>query len=234
MRAMILAAGRGKRMGKLTDEMPKPLLRVGEHLLIEYALYALKRAGIQEVVVNVSYYPDQLRNAIGNGQRYGLSIQYSLEPEALETGGGIVKALPLLGEQPFIVMSADIVTDFAFERLSLQPDTLAHLVLVQNPSFHPQGDFGLKEGFVNHDVPKLTYANIGIYHPHLFHHLKPMHFRLTELLLPAIAANKITGEKFNGLWHNIGTEKDLNEINQRAREDSNLRPLVSETNTLSN
>lgn len=235
MRAMILAAGRGKRMGQLTDQYPKPLLRVSEYYLIEYAIYNLKRAGIEDVVINVSYQGEQIKNVIGNGQRYGLHIVYSTEEQALETGGGIVKALPLLGAEPFLVMSSDIVTDYSIKQLMQRTTQDAHLVMVPNPAFHPKGDFGLKGNEIDMMVkPTLTFANIGLYHPAFFTDCRVEYFPLSTLLVPAILRGKVTGERYDGMWFNIGMPEDLAMINERAREDSNLRPLVSETNTLSN
>lgn len=235
MRAMIFAAGRGERMRKLTELLPKPLLHVAGHYLIEYAICNLKRAGIREIVINVSYRGEQIKDALGNGERYGVNIVYSEEKERLETGGGIVQALPLLGDEPFVVMSSDIITDFPLQNLLHYSNSLAHLIMVPNPPYHPDGDFGLCGDKIDmEETPTLTFGNIGLYQPALFTGCEPGHFRLTKLLLPAIAAGKVTGELYHGLWYNIGTPEDLEEINLRAREDSNLRPLASETNTLSN
>lgn len=230
MRAMILAAGQGNRMGELTVHTPKPLLRVNGHYLIEYAIANIKRAGIHDIVINVSYHAEQIKTALGNGQRYGVSIRYSEEKERLETGGGIFQALPLLGEGPFLVMSSDIITDYPLQKLFGYAESLAHLLLVENPPYHPHGDFGLRDDYIDANArPTYTFANIGIYSPELFHGFSPGHFRLTQALNPAIAAGCVTGEVYQGMWHNIGTPQDLH----RAREDSNLRPLASETNTLS-
>lgn len=235
MRAMILAAGRGERMGHLTAQTPKPLLRVAGSYLIEYTIANMKRAGITDIVINTAYRGEQIAAALGDGRRYGVNIVYSHEGERLETGGGILKALPLLGDEPFLVVSSDIVTDFPLQMLPAQPAGLVHLVMVNNPDFHPRGDFGLQGGQIDlHAEPRLTFGNIGIYRPQLFTGSQPGHFPLNKLLFPAIEQGLVTGEHYNGLWFNVGTPEQLNDVNLRAREDSNLRPLASETNTLSN
>jgi MurNAc alpha-1-phosphate uridylyltransferase len=212
-RAMILAAGRGQRMGELTTHCPKSLLRIGEQYLIEHAILSIRQAGIDEIVINVSYHGDQIKAALGDGSHYGVKIFYSEEPERLETGGGIFQALPLLGNQPFLVMSSDIITDFPLADLPQYPDGLAHLVMVSNPVFHTQGDFGLSEGRIEMNAePKLTYANIGIFRPEIFANCTPGHFRLTQVLNPAIADKQVTGEQYQGTWYNIGTAADLEEV----------------------
>ena len=161
MRAMILAAGRGKRMGALTQHTPKPLLKMGDNYLIEYSIANLVRAGIKNIVINISYQGEQIKTALGDGKRYGAAISYSEEAERLETGGGIFNALPLLGNEPFLVVSSDIITDYALTTLPKQPDGLAHLVLVSNPVYHPDGDFGLANGRVD---KKQTSAHLCKYY----------------------------------------------------------------------
>jgi len=223
MRAMILAAGRGERMGELTAKTPKPLLRVADKYLIEYTITGLRRAGIDEIVINVSWHGDQIKTALGDGKRYGAKFIYSEESERLETGGGIFKALPFLGSDPFLVVSADIITDFSFEKLPKYPKGLAHLVVVENPPFHPHGDFGLNGKYLDMlHAPAYTFANIGVYRPELFDGCEAGHFPLSKLLFPAIRKNEITGELYHGLWFNIGTPEDLTAINTRIREDTNL------------
>lgn len=210
MRAMILSAGRGERMGELTRDVPKPLLRVGDRYLIEHSLDALVKVGIKEVVINICYRGEQIKQALGNGERYGINLYYSSETEALETGGGIFQALPLLGPEPFIVTSCDIVTDYALQNLPQHPTGLAHLVLVDNPVFHPQGDFCLFEQRVYYGKGQtLTFGNIGVYRPELFADCKPGRFRLGELLKKAILNQQVTGEHFQGRWHNVGTPEEL-------------------------
>jgi MurNAc alpha-1-phosphate uridylyltransferase len=215
MRAMILAAGRGERMGELTRHTPKPLLRVGEHYLIEYAIFNLHRAGIHEIVINTSYHGDQIKAALGDGHQYGVHLVYSEEKERLETGGGIFQALPLLGDDPFIVLSADVITDYPLANLPTEPDGLAHLVMVNNPPYHPQGDFGLRDHHLHLDsAPKLTFGNIGVYRKALFQDCTPGHFRLASLLTPAIEKQQVTGEHYLGSWFNVGTPDDLRALTQ--------------------
>lgn len=234
MRGMILAAGRGQRMGELTTHIPKPLLRVAGNYLIDYAIASLRAAGIYEIVINISHHKEQIKQAIGDGKRYGVTIYYSEEEERLETGGGIAKALPLLGNEPFLVMSSDIITDYPLQQLPQNLKGLAHLVMVDNPSFHPNGDFGLRQGYADlRAKPTYTFGNIGVYHPALFKNCDAQFFPLNQLLFPAIEKGQITAEYFQGMWFNVGTKEDLTAVNERAREDSNLRPLASETNTLS-
>ncbi len=213
MRGMILAAGRGSRMGSLTDETPKPLLRAGNRYLIEYAIAAMVRANIREIVINVSYHRERIKSALGNGDRYGVTIEYSEEVERLETGGGIFQALPLLGDAPFIVLSSDIISEYALENLPQEPQALAHLVLVDNPVFHPQGDFCLNENRIYcGGSPMFTFSNIGVYRPELFSDCKPGYFRLGALLMQAVARQQVTGEYYAGQWFNIGDVEQLNAV----------------------
>lgn len=213
MRAMILAAGRGARMRELTNHIPKPLIKVKDKYLIEYAIANLQQAGIKEVVINISYHGEQIKSTLGNGERYGMKFYYSEEPERLETGGGIFQALSLLGDDPFIVISSDIITDFSLASFPHEPKGLAHLLMVENPSWHAKGDFGLNEDKVCLNVtPTFTFANIGIYRKELFSECTPGYFRLASLLIPAIEKQQITGEKYNGHWYNIGTPEDLTDI----------------------
>lgn len=228
MRALIFAAGRGERMGALTHATPKPLLRVGEHYLIEFAIGNCRQAGITDIVINVSYQRDQIMAALGSGSRFGVNITYSIEPERLETGGGIIQALPMLGSDPFIVMSSDIITDYPLQQLSPQLTRHAHLVLVKNPAYHPQGDFSLEDGLLSLPLAStFTFANIALFHPAFFAGSTPGHFRLTKLLMPAVQNKKVTGDVYQGLWYNVGTPTDLAEVNQRAQTDTTLRPFAS-------
>jgi len=222
MRAMILAAGRGERMRPLTDSTPKPLLRVGGLCLIEYHLRALERAGIHEVVINLGHLGDQIEALLGDGRRYGLSIRYSHEGEhILDTGGGIHHALPLVGDDPFLVINGDIFTDFPFDGLSLRPDALAHLVLVANPPHHPQGDFTLVGGQVHpQGTPRLTFSGIGVYRSTLFADCTAGAFPLAPVLRRAIAAGQVSGERYEGLWCDVGTPERLNGLAARMERKS--------------
>jgi MurNAc alpha-1-phosphate uridylyltransferase len=213
MRGMILAAGRGERMGALTAGTPKPLLRVGDKYLIEYSLYSLIKIGVKEIVINVCYLGEQVKLALGDGSRYGVTLLYSEEKEALETGGGVYQALPLLGAEPFIVLSCDVITDYPLERLPQSPKGLAHLVLVPNPPYHQKGDFCLAdEQIYCGKESTLTFSNIGIYRPELFASSQPGKFRLGVLLRDTILQKKVTGESYHGLWYNVGTSDELKKI----------------------
>lgn len=216
MKAMILAAGRGERMRPLTDATPKPLLRIGGQTLIERHIHALSRAGVTELVVNHAHLGEQIEKALGDGGAYGVRIVYSPEPEgALETGGGIFNALPLLGEDPFLVVNADIWTDFSFEHLLTGPAGLAHLVMVDNPPHHPEGDFSLSEGLLSQRGPRmLTFSGIGVYRPELFRDCRPGAFPLAPLLREAMDAVKVGGEHFTGNWFDIGTPERLDAVNE--------------------
>jgi MurNAc alpha-1-phosphate uridylyltransferase len=224
---MILAAGRGERMRPHTDEVPKPLLEAGGHALIEYHLHALGRAGVREVVINLAWRGGQIRAALGDGSRYGVRIDYSDEgPEALETGGGIFRALPLLGTAPFLVVNGDVWTDLDPGRLALPAGALAHLVLVPNPGHHPGGDFGLEDGRVTTAAPLLTYAGIGVYDPRLFTGCTPGRFPLKPLLDRALAAGRLTGERYDGLWLDIGTPERLAALDRDLRSGAMRHPAT--------
>jgi N-acetyl-alpha-D-muramate 1-phosphate uridylyltransferase len=217
MRAIILAAGRGERMRPLTDTVPKPLLSVAGQPLIVYHLRALARAGVHDIVINLSWLGERLRSFLGHGTAYGVNIAYSDEgAEALETAGGIFKALPLLGAEPFLVVNGDIWTDYRFAALALAPEALAHLVLVSNPEHHPQGDFGLQQGRVLEQAERrYTYSGIGIYRPEFFAGCKPGKFPLLPLLKRAIAAEKLYGEHYSGAWCDVGTPQRLQALDIR-------------------
>lgn len=215
MKAMLLAAGRGERMRPLTDDTPKPLLRIGGQTLIEHHLHALVQAGITGLVINHAHLGEQIVNALGDGDAYGVSIQYSPETgSALETGGGIFNALPLLGDQPFLVVNADIWTDFAFDGLPDIPDGLAHLVMVDNPEHHPEGDFSLSSGRLAQRGPAmLTFSGIGVYRPELFEGCQPGAFPLGPLLRGAMDQEQVSGEHYAGRWFDIGTPERLDAVN---------------------
>lgn len=204
MNAMILAAGRGERLRPYTDTCPKPLLEVNHKPLIDYHLEALARAGIKQVVINTSWLGDAIEAAVGNGDRYGLDVVYSREPEALETAGGIIQALPLLDDR-FLVVNADIFTDYRFEGLRVT-DAEAHLVLVENPSHNPSGDFVLSDGRLrNEGRPKYTFAGIASYAKSFFDELTPGKRALAPLLQQAADAGRLHGELYQGSWDDIGT-----------------------------
>jgi len=214
MKAMILAAGRGERMRPLTDAIPKPLLRVGGQCLIEYHLMALQRAGIREAVINLGHLGEQIQTLLGDGQRYGLSIRYSHEGDhILDTGGGIHHALPMMGEEPFLVINGDIFTDFPFESLRGREVALAHVVLVANPVHHPQGDFSLMGEMVHAEgEPRFTFSGIGVYRPELFAGCSAGVFPLAPLLRHAMAAGQVSGEFYAGMWCDVGTPARLSEL----------------------
>jgi MurNAc alpha-1-phosphate uridylyltransferase len=216
MKAMILAAGRGERMRPLTDTVPKPLLRIGGQTLIERQVHALARAGITELVINHAWLGEQIEKALGDGDAYGVSIQYSAETGgSLETGGGILNALPLLGAEPFIVVNADIWTDFSFDSLPSSPDGLAHLVMVDNPEQHPNGDFSLSNGRLSQSGPAmLTFSGIGVYRPELFADCSPGAFPLGPVLRKRMDAGQVSGERFTGSWFDIGTAERLDAVNR--------------------
>jgi MurNAc alpha-1-phosphate uridylyltransferase len=215
---MLLAAGRGERMRPLTDALPKPLVQVGGRALIAWHLLALARAGIHEVVINLSWLGAQLRAALGDGRSFGVSIRWSDEgPVPLETGGGIFHALPLLGPDPFLVVNADIWTDIDFGRLELEPDALAHLVLLPNPAHHPRGDFGLEgDRVVNRDSERLTYSGVGVYSREFFAGCTAGRFPLLPLLNRAIAAGRVRGQVHQGEWCDVGTAERLASLSARV------------------
>ena len=211
-KAMVLAAGRGERMGRLTDGTPKPLLQVGGESLIGHQLRALAAAGIRDVVVNTAYRGAQLRDVLGDGGRYGVAIQYSDEgTSALETAGGIIQALPLLGPEPFLMVSADVVHDFDFRTLGSPAGRLGRLVMVRNPAHHPLGDFGLDAvGRLTAAPPRLTFAGIAVFDPTLFAGFQPGVRPLREVLRPAIARGELAGQYHGGIWMDVGTPARLN------------------------
>jgi MurNAc alpha-1-phosphate uridylyltransferase len=215
MKAMILAAGRGERMRPLTDRTPKPLLRIGGQTLIEHHIHALVRAGISELVINHAHLGERLVAALGDGAAYGAAIHWSPEPDgALETGGGIFNALSLLGDAPFVVVNADVWTDFGFSGLPAQPDGLAHLVLVDNPEHHPDGDFSLEGSQVTRGGPvRLTFSGIGVYRRELFAGCSAGAFPLAPLLRTAMDAGQVSGQHYAGSWFDIGTPDRLAAIN---------------------
>lgn len=214
MKAMILAAGKGERMRPLTLTTPKPLVRAGGVPLIEYHLRALAAAGFTDIVINHAWLGQQIEDYLGDGSRYGVSIQYSPEGEPLETGGGIFRALPLLGDETFVVVNGDIWTDYDFSMLHQPMVGLAHLVLANNPAHHPGGDFQLIDGQVRDAQPDgatLTYSGIAVLHPRLFEGCTAGAFKLAPLLRAAMAIGKVSGERLNGQWVDVGTHERLAE-----------------------
>jgi MurNAc alpha-1-phosphate uridylyltransferase len=210
-RAMLLAAGRGERMRPLTDQTPKPLLTVRGKPLIVYHLEQLARGGVRDVVINLAWLGRQIRAALGDGSSWGMSIRYSDEgARALETGGGIFKALPWLSGEPFLVVNADVYTDFDFATLQIAADAWAQLLLVPNPAHHPEGDFALEQGrIVAQGAPRYTYAGIGVFRPEVFRGCQPGRFALLPLLQRAIAARRLQGEFYGGQWTDVGTAERL-------------------------
>ena len=219
MKAMILAAGRGERLRPLTLATPKPLLEVRGRPLIGWHLAALARAGVREVVINLSWLGEQIRNTLGDGAAYGLRIAYSDEgPEPLETGGGIFRALPLLGPGPFLLVNGDVYTDYQPARLRAAPEALGHLVLVPNPPQHARGDFAFDGNRVRDGAgDRYTFSGIAVYRRDFFAGCTPGKFPLLPLLKRAIAAERISGEVYRGAWHDVGSPERLAEL------DANLR-----------
>jgi N-acetyl-alpha-D-muramate 1-phosphate uridylyltransferase len=232
MKALIFAAGRGERMRPLSDEIAKPLLNAGGRRLIEWQIAALARAGIRDLVINLAHHADTFEPALGDGVRYGVRIQYAREgdvaQDALETLGGILNALPLLGSAPFVVVSGDIVSDFDYRRLQAHAQAImlgavdAHLVLVDNPPFHPGGDMGLVEGRITRAQPWHTYANIAVLAPRLFAGETPGKRKLFPWLYRFAESGRVTGEMHTGRWYNVGTPADLDGLDHELRE----HPLV--------
>ncbi|MEQ1438651.1 N-acetylmuramate alpha-1-phosphate uridylyltransferase MurU [Fontimonas sp. SYSU GA230001] len=221
--AFILAAGRGERMRPLTDHTPKPLVEIGGRPLIEHHLLRLKDAGVARVVVNLGWLGAQIREALGDGARYGLAIDYSDEGwPALETGGGIHRALPRLGPAPFVVVNADVYCDYPMARLVERARCLAaadqaHLVLVANPAHHPQGDFACVAGRARSAGERLTYSGLAVLRPELFDGCAPGAFPLAPLLRRAIDAGRVGAERYAGLWSDVGTAE------RRAALEAQLR-----------
>jgi len=227
MKAMILAAGRGERLRPLTDSVPKPLVSVDGKPLIVYHIERLAQAGIGEIIINHAWLGDKLVQALGDGSRWGITILYSAESCALETGGGIKQALPLLGDSPFLVINGDIfiddLPDFSEVGLTeLSNGMLAHLWLVDNPKQHPKGDFPLREGLVAADIldneSALTFSGMGIYHPSLFENTPDNGFPLAPLLRKKMALKAVSGSYFPGFWCDVGTKERLDNLEHRLQE----------------
>ncbi|MEN8261586.1 MAG: N-acetylmuramate alpha-1-phosphate uridylyltransferase MurU [Pseudomonadota bacterium] len=214
---MILAAGRGERMRPLTDHTPKPLLPVAGKPLIVWHIERLAAAGFSELVINHSYLGKQIEDALGDGSRWGVRINYSAEEEgkALETGGGIYHALSLLGEAPFLVINGDVFTDLDFSTLNMPDHCLANLVLVDNPEHHPAGDFQLSGGRISDGIGvRLTFSGIGAYRPALFKGCRQDAFPLGPLLRQAVAAARVCGTHYSGDWIDVGTPERYQFLNE--------------------
>jgi MurNAc alpha-1-phosphate uridylyltransferase len=237
MKALIFAAGRGERMRPLSDRTPKPLLTAGGRMLIEWQIGALVAAGIRELVINTAHHPRLIEDTLGNGKRYGAHIAYSREgqraEDALETLGGIVHALPLLGQgplgAPFIVVSGDIVTSFDYGSLHAAASRIeagerdAHFVLVDNPSYHAQGDMGLEGSVATMRPPWLTYANIAVFAPRVFTGQNSARKRLFPWAFVLVEQERASAERFEGRWYNVGTPQELASLDMELRN----HPLTS-------
>lgn len=217
MRAMILAAGRGERLRPLTDHTPKPLIGVGGQTLISYHLQHLAQAGFREVVINISHLGEKIHSTLGDGSEWGLQVQYSTEPEqALDSGGGIQQALQWLGNAPFAVINADIFTAYPFTRLRAVKCNHAHVIMVPNPTHHPQGDWGINGGRMDPDGdPRFTFSGISVYHPRFFESAQAGRFSVVPMLVAAARQKYITAELYQGDWHDIGTAERLESLRQR-------------------
>jgi MurNAc alpha-1-phosphate uridylyltransferase len=220
MKVMLLAAGRGERMRPLTDACPKPLLTVAGKPLIVWHLERLAAAGFRDVVINLSWLGEQIATALGDGAAHKVSITYSREPwPALETGGGLLQALPLLGSEPFVLVNGDVFTDVDFAGLRIAPRDLAQLVLVPNPAHNPRGDFDLAANGRITDQPgeRLTYSGVAVLHPELFAGARPGRFPLLPWLLKAREAGRLGGQRHDGRWLDIGTPERLAQLDAELR-----------------
>ena len=226
---MILAAGHGERMRPLTDHTPKPLLEVGGKPLIVWHIENLKKAGFEDIVINIAWLGDQIPNALGVGSKLGVNLHYSDEQQsgALETAGGIIKALPLLhnelADEPFLVVNGDVWCNFSYSNISpLQNGDLAHLVLVNNPEHNPNGDFALNNSRLSEaGENKFTFSGIGYYHPDLFKNLEPGKRPLAPLLREKMRCDNISGELYTGDWRDIGTPERLKELDKALLKSFN-------------
>lgn len=214
-RALIFAAGRGERMRPLSEMTPKPLLDVRGKPMIVRHLEKLARAGVREVVINTSHLAAQFPAALGDGATWNLRIRYSFEgAQPLDSGGGMLRALPLLGHDPFLAVNGDIFTEFDFSTLPQNPPGLAHLVMIDNPPHHPGGDFVLREGRLFDEItPRLTFAGIGVYRPALLDGQSDGKFSVVPILRAAMRNGEIAGEHYRGVWNDVGTPQRLAELN---------------------
>jgi MurNAc alpha-1-phosphate uridylyltransferase len=224
--AMILAAGRGERLRPLTDTLPKPLLQVGQHALIEWHLLRLHAAGIRKVVINLYWLGETLIQTLGDGSRYGLEIHYSPEATLLNTGGGLANALPLLGESPFLLVNGDVWSDYPFDQLTLSEQADAHLILVPNPPQHPKGDFALSGNrlqTIQADLPSYTYSGIALFHPRAFAGVSVTPFPLVDLIRSLIEQNRCEASLYQGVWSDIGTPERLQQLRDQWQEETLTR-----------
>ena len=212
---MILAAGEGRRMRPLTDSLPKPLIEVNKKPLLAFHLERLVVAGFTDIVVNASYFSEQIEAFCGDGSRWGCNVEVVVEPKPLETAGGILNALPLLGDEPFAVVNGDVFTAYPFERLRRHDlnNDLAHLVMIPNPSHHPEGDFQLlKTRIVDGQQSRTTFSGLSVMSPRLFAGLAPGKLALRPVLDQAITSQRVSGELFSGLWSDVGTPDRLRNL----------------------
>ena len=224
MKAMLLAAGRGERLRPLTERLPKALVEAGGKPLIAWQVEKLVAGGFGEIVVNHAHLGEQIERSLGDGARFGARIRYSPESPALETAGGIAQALPLLGSEPFVVVSADIHTAFPYRTLHARIAAmtgatgapLAHLVLVGNPPWHAAGDMGLENGRITRGKPWLTYGNIAVFHPAVFAEVeRGTWLKLFPWMYRLVDAGRVTGERYDGPWDNVGTAEQLDTLDRR-------------------
>ncbi|MGE7138055.1 N-acetylmuramate alpha-1-phosphate uridylyltransferase MurU [Luteibacter sp. NPDC031894] len=224
--ALILAAGLGERMRPLTTHTPKPLLEVNGKPLIGHHIEKLAAADVRYIVINTSHLAEQFPEALGDGARWGVRLRYSYEgPMPLETGGGMLAALPLLGPEPFIVVSADVWSDIDYAALPREPAGLAHLVMVPNPDFHAAGDFALADGMLHEGegpagAERLTFGNVGVYRRDIVAQEAPGRFKLLPMYRRAIAEGRLTGERFDGFWRNVGTPTQLEALRAETARTS--------------
>lgn len=223
MKAMILAAGRGERLKPLTNTTPKALIELNGQPLIVHHILNLKSHGINDIVINTAYLGKKIEQYIGNGEAFGVNITYSKEKSGgLETGGGIVNALPLLGKEPFIAVNADIYCPFNFEKLPKLNKSLAHLVLVNNPAHNPNGDYAIDGDYLSNrdDLNKYTFSGIAIYHPDFFKNCTDGKYSVTPIVKEMANKNTVSAELYPETWHDIGTQERL-EIAQKALNHKN-------------
>lgn len=217
MKVMILAAGLGRRMLPLTEKTAKPLLKIGQYSLIEHLILSLSQQGFTDIIINIHHHAEKIKSTLHDGSQYQTQIQYVHETQQLlGTGGGITNALPLLGQDPFILISGDIFTDFNFASLPQLNHQLGHLILIDNPKFHPQGDFNLQDNQQLKIGNQYTYANIAVLSPQLFQYAPKdtVAFSLAPLLHQAIHDQRLTGTHYCGAWNNVGTPDILDKLNQ--------------------